>query len=112
MMGLSQGSPGPEEVIKIATAMAMPAAAKARLQDIGQQLDALNKRREEIAALQAQIDVDRKAADKRMAEVQQRSDALDDRDAALRTRIASFSKVIAEFGSKLAARESALEQTL
>jgi hypothetical protein len=113
MLGLSVAPPGPEEVIKMATAMAMPAAAKARLQDIGQQLDALNKRREEIAALQAQIDADRKAADKCMTEVQQRSDALDARaaafDVALRRRADTFAKIVDDFQSKLAVHEAALE---
>ena len=112
LMG-SQGSPGPEEVIKIATAMAMPAAAKARLQDIGQQLDALNKRREEIAALKAQADADRIAADKFKAELDARAQDLANREqqnnAALLTRIAKFEAVVAEFQSKLAVHEAALE---
>ena len=108
MMGLSQGSPGPEEVIKIATAMAMPAAAKARLQDIGQQLDALNKRREEIAALQAQKDADRSAADKFKAELDARAQDLANREQQLNARADKFAKVVAEFQSKLAGHEAAL----
>jgi hypothetical protein len=111
MMGLSQGAPGPEEVIKIATAMAMPAAAKARLQDIGQQLDALNKRREEIAALKAQAEAAALANDKRAVELQQRSDALDARDAALAVRTAQVAAAVAKFERALGEHATTLEQT-
>jgi hypothetical protein len=113
MMGLSVGSPGPEEVIKMATAMAMPAAAKARLQDIGQQLDALNKKREEIAALKAQADAAVLANDKRAAVLDEtnakRAAVLDASEAALQARTAAFSKVLAEFEGKLAVHAAALE---
>ena len=110
-MGLSQGSPGPEEVIKMATAMAMPAAAKARLLDIGQQLDTLNKQRAEIAALKAQADSAMLANDKRAVELQQRSDALDARDAALTVRTAQVAAVLTKFEQALGEHATTLEQT-
>jgi septal ring factor EnvC (AmiA/AmiB activator) len=111
MMGLSQGAPGPEEVIKIATAMAMPAAAKARLQDIGQQLDALNKRREEIATLQAQIDAARSAADKFKAELDVHAQDLANREQQLNARAARIQAVADQFGQALARHVASLEQT-
>jgi chromosome segregation ATPase len=111
MMGLSMGTPGPEEVIKMATAMAMPAAAKRTLQDIASQLAALRDRQNEIGVLSLKLDTDRAAVDKRTAEVQQRSDALDAANAALNTRIAKFEVTVSEFEQKLAAHETALEQT-
>jgi DNA repair exonuclease SbcCD ATPase subunit len=112
MMGLAQGSPGPEEIIKIATAMTMPAAAKARLQDIAQQLDALNRRSAEIASLQKQADVDRAAIDKRAAELNEdnarKAASLDAREAALQARVAKFEAAVARFDQGLAAREAEL----
>jgi chemotaxis protein histidine kinase CheA len=110
MLGLSVAPPGPEEVIKMATAMAMPAAAKARLQDIGQQLDTLNKRREEIAALKAQADAAVLANDKRAVELQQRSDALDARDAVLAARTAQVAAVVAKFERALGEHATTLEK--
>ena len=111
MLGfVSQGAPGPEEVIKIATAMAMPAAAKARLQDISQQLDILNRQRADIAALKAQADAAVLVNDKRAAEIEQRAAVLDAATVALNTRIAKFEATVAQFEQALARHEASLEQ--
>jgi hypothetical protein len=111
MMGLSQGAPGPAEIIAVATKMALPDEAKRTLADIGSQLAALNDRRNEIGALQQKLDSDRKDIATLSAEVQQRSALLDDRDAALAARAAKFQAAVADFESKLAAHAATMEST-
>jgi septation ring formation regulator EzrA len=110
MMGLSQGAPGAAEVIAIAQRMAMPDAVKATLADIGQQLDALNKRREEIAALQKQVETDRAAADSLKARADEFAQDLVTREQKHSARVAKLDAVVAAFEQKLAAHEAALQE--
>jgi hypothetical protein len=107
MMGLSVAPPSQADIVAMASQMALPAAAKRTLADIGQQLDALNRRREEIAALQKQADVDRAAIDKRAAEIEQRAAVLDAANAKRATelskRTAALNLVLGELENKLTA---------
>jgi hypothetical protein len=111
MLGLSLPAPSEAELLAQAARMALPAAAKARLHDVAQQIDVLNQRRTELAALE-KVDADRKKAIATLkAELDARAQDLDARDAALAARAAAFAKVVAAFDQNLAAHAASLEQT-
>jgi hypothetical protein len=110
MMGSSVITPSVDELVAQARKLVLPDESARVLNDISAQLAALNDRQNEIIALQQKTDLDRAAANKLAAEVQQRSDALDAASAALGARAAKFDAVVAAFEQKLAAHAASLEQ--
>ncbi len=71
MMGLSSPvtSTGISEALNLINAMLDPQQAKRALEELQNQVDALNKKQAEVAALQKQASDDRAAADKLKAEL-------------------------------------------
>jgi chromosome segregation ATPase len=112
LMGSSVITPSTAELVDQARKLVLSDESQRVLDNIAAQLAALQDRQNEIIALQKQASDDRAAADKLMVELQQRSDALDNRDAALLARTAKFQATLAVFEQKLAAHEAAMEQVM
>jgi hypothetical protein len=108
MMGLST-VPAPaaiSEALTLVNAMLDPAKAKAMLEELAQQVDALNKARDAAVAEQQKAAADRVAADARINEAETRVGAIAEREKAVTAREVQAERVRALTRERLAGMEA------
>jgi peptidoglycan hydrolase CwlO-like protein len=90
MMGLSISPTSMSEALTLLNTMLDPQKVKQVMEELNQQVTALNQLRDEVAVLQKQADADRAAVDQMMADVARREGALAEQEADISRREVAF----------------------